>query len=318
MALTQTPTHQDITEACRRIAPHIHQTPILTSKTLDRLSGAELYFKCENFQKAGSFKARGATNVLLQLKQEDQLNSVATHSSGNHGQALAMAARSIGIPATVVMPENAPTIKVAAVRDYGAEVIFCEATQEARESTLQEIVERSGAQFVPPFDDYDIIAGQSTCAQELLAQQPRLDTIVTPVGGGGLLAGTALAVHYQATGTKVIGAEPALADDAAQSFRTGEYQPRYGGQTVADGVRVALGRKPFKIIKNQVDDIFTATDEEIIAAMRLVWERMKIIVEPSCVIPLAVVLKNRDRFQNQRIGIILTGGNVDLEKLPFK
>jgi threonine dehydratase len=314
---TLVPTLQTIREAHERIGPFIHRTPVLSSSSLDGMAGARMFFKCENFQKIGAFKIRGGMNAVLSLPAEALRNGVATHSSGNHAQAIAYAAREVGTRAYIVMPRTAPEIKKKAVAGYGAEIILCEPTLRAREDTLREVVARTGAAFVHPFDDYRVIAGQATCAVELLEDVPGLEVVMAPVGGGGLLSGTALAVHYLSPGTPVVAGEPAGADDAYRSLKAGAIQTNATTQTIADGLLTSLGDKTFPLIQQYVEDIITVTDEQIVAAMRLIWERMKIIVEPSCAVPFAALLKEKERFAGKRVGIILTGGNVDLGKLPF-
>ncbi len=312
------PTQSIIETAHARIQPYIHRTPILTCQTLNEISGAELYFKCENFQKIGAFKARGGLNAILSLRAEEQYRGIATHSSGNHAQAIAYAASVVGAKAYIVMPDNSPEVKVNAVRGYGAEVTFCPNTPEERQRTVDEVIARTGAMFVHPFNDYRVIAGQATAARELLKDVGVvLDTIMAPVGGGGLLSGTALAAHYYSPDTKVIAGEPEGAADAILSFKSGKIEKAPYVNTIADGLLTYLGDKTLDIILERVEDILTVSDEEIVAAMRLIWERMKIIVEPSCAVPFAALLKNKERFAGQKVGIILTGGNVDLGKLPF-
>ena len=309
---------QALDEAYERIKPFVHRTPVLTSRSIDEITGAKIWFKCENFQKVGAFKYRGATNAILSLRPADRKRGVATHSSGNHAQAVALGAKIQGIPAWIVMPENAPKVKIAAVKGYGAEIIFCEATQHARESTLDEVVLKTAANFIHPYNDDRVILGQSTASRELMEELPEpLDILITPVGGGGLLSGSALASHYFFPKTAVIGAEPSGADDARRSFYSGEVQACFEPNTIADGLRTSLSSKTFEVIKEYVKDILIVEDELIITAMRIIWERMKIIVEPSCAVPLAVVLKYPDQFKGKKLGIILTGGNVDLGKLPF-
>ncbi|MEL6123060.1 MAG: pyridoxal-phosphate dependent enzyme [Bacteroidota bacterium] len=295
----------------------MHRTPLLTSEILDDLSGARLHFKCENFQKAGAFKARGAFHVMSLLTAKQRSRGVITHSSGNHGQALAKAAGIAGVDATIVMPSNSPLVKIAAVKHYGANIILCKPTQEAREETCEREMARTGAHLIPPYDDYRIISGQATCALEVIEDQPDMEVLIAPVGGGGLLAGSGLAAHWFSDSMQVIGAEPVLADDTARSFRSGIYSPRYSRETVADGVRVGVGKLTFPIIQQCCTDVLTATEDQIVHAMQLIWERLKIIVETSCALPLAVVLANPDRFKDKRIALILTGGNVDLTLLPF-
>ncbi len=315
--LERIPTRQDIAETHVAISEMIHFTPLMLSESLNAISGAQLFFKCENFQKIGAFKMRGASSAALRLTDEELEQGLATHSSGNHAQAVARAAQLLGVPAYIVMPENAPLIKVEATKGYGAEVIFCAPTVEARETTLQAVVERTGATFIHPYNDYNVIAGQATCAYELLQEVEELDTIIAPVGGGGLLSGTALSTRYWSPSTKVIGAEPKAVDDAWRSMQSGHIESNATTNTIADGLRTNLGEKTFGIIRQHVDDIITVSEEAIVEAMLLVWERMKIIIEPSCAVPVAAVLQNKERFENETVGIILTGGNVDLKKLPF-
>lgn len=315
--LERIPTRQDIVETHAAIAEMIHYTPLMMSETLNHISGAQLFFKCENFQKIGAFKMRGASSAALRLTEEELERGLATHSSGNHAQAVARAAQMLGVPAYIVMPENAPKIKIEATKGYGAEIIFCAPTVESRETTLQGVVERTGATFIHPYNDYNVIAGQATCAFELLQDVEELDTIIAPVGGGGLLSGTALSTRYWSPGTKVIGAEPKAVDDAWRSMQSGQIESNATTNTIADGLRTNLGEKTFDIIRQHVDDIITVSEEAIVEAMRLVWERMKIIIEPSCAVPVAAVLQNKERFEDETVGIILTGGNVDLQHLPF-
>lgn len=308
-------TKEQIEQAHERIKPFIHQTPVLTCSTINKMAGASLFFKCENFQKIGAFKIRGGMNAVLTLPQDKLANGIATHSSGNHAQAIAFAARQTGTKAYIVMPNNSPRVKVNAVKGYGAEITFCEPNQQARETTLQEIVDRTGAEFIHPYNDNRVITGQATCAKELLEEIPQLDAIIAPVGGGGLLSGTALSAHYFSSGTVVYAGEPEGAADAVRSMKSGKIEDAPYINTIADGLLTKLGDKTFPIIYEHVKEIFTVTDEEIIAALRLVYERMKIVVEPSCVVPLAAVLKNKPVFEGKRVGIILSGGNIDLSKL---
>jgi len=310
-------TLTNIREARQRIDPLIHRTPVLTSETLNRRSGAKLFFKCENFQRAGAFKMRGAANAVLSLSETERQRGVATHSSGNHGQALAKAAQSVGIPAYIVMPRTAPRVKQQAVAEYGAEIIFCEPTLQAREDTLAQVIEKTGATFVHPYNNERVITGQATAVLELVEDTETLDVVMAPVGGGGLLSGTALSTHYLLPQAEVIAGEPTGADDAYHSLKAGEIIPSEKPNTIADGLLTSLGDKTFPIIQQYVKEIITVSDEEIIAAMRLIWERMKIIIEPSCAVPLAALLKHSDKFTDRRVGIILTGGNVDLSSLPF-
>ncbi|MCB1183608.1 pyridoxal-phosphate dependent enzyme [bacterium] len=310
-------TIAEIRAAAERIAPHVHRTPVLTCTTLDTLAGARLFFKCENLQKVGAFKMRGASNAVFSLTDAEAAAGVATHSSGNHAQALALAARKRGVPAYIVMPRTAPEVKRAAVAGYGAEIIPCEPTLAAREATLEEVVARTGATFIPPYNDERIIAGQGTAALELLTDQPDLDVVMAPVGGGGLLAGTCVATRAMAPHAVVIAAEPAGADDAARSLAAGRIVPNASTDTVADGLLTNLGPLAFPIIRDHVLAIRTVTDAAIIAAMRLMWERMKIVVEPSSAVCLAAVLANPGDVNGRRVGIIVSGGNVDLARLPW-
>ncbi|WP_297338046.1 pyridoxal-phosphate dependent enzyme [Algoriphagus sp.] len=311
------PSLNDIRFAAVRIKPFTHRTPILKSEAIDELAGCQLFFKCENFQKVGAFKARGAANAVMKLTDDQKEKGVATHSSGNHAAALARAARVAGIPAYIVMPSNAPEIKKKAVKGYGGEIIECEPTLQARETTLAEIVHQTGAAFIPPYDHLDVIEGQATCALEFLEDQPNLDILMAPVGGGGLLGGTALLSHYWDEDIEIIAGEPTGADDAYRSFHAGKIIPQTNPKTIADGLLTSLGKLNFELIQRYVDDILLATDSQIIEAMRLIYERMKIVIEPSCAVPLAALLANKERFTGKKVGIILSGGNVDLEKLPF-
>ncbi len=311
------PTFDDVLQAMKRIAGVVHHTPVMTSRLLNEISGAELYFKCENFQRVGAFKFRGASNAVMSLPQSQLQKGVATHSSGNHAAALALAAQLRGTSAYIVMPENSPAVKVAAVRDYGAKITFCKPTLKAREETLQQVVEKTGAVFIHPYNNPDVIAGQGTAALELLEQVGELDVVLAPVGGGGLMSGTAITVRAMRPSTLPIGAEPANADDAYRSLKAGRIIPPENPNTIADGLRTALGPLTFAILSEKLERIFTVKEETIVRAMRLIWERMKIIVEPSAVVPFAAVLENRPFFEDKRVGIILSGGNVDLEKLPW-
>lgn len=307
-------TKETIEEAAERISPYIHLTPILTNKSINELSGLDLYFKCENFQKIGAFKIRGGMNASLQLNPAQLSKGVATHSSGNHAQALAFAAKMLGIKAYIVMPESSPEVKVNAVRGYGAEVTICASNQAARESTLQAIVDKTGATFIHPYDNDEVITGQATCMKEMIEALPDIDIVVTPVGGGGLLSGTCLGAHYFKPGLKVYAGEPEGAADAVLSIQTGKVEKAPFINTIADGLMTTLSERTLNIIKEHVADILLVSDEEIKAALRLVYERMKIIIEPSCAVPLAAVLKNRALFKGKKVGIILSGGNVDLSK----
>jgi threonine dehydratase len=308
-------TKQQIEEAHERIKPFIHKTPVLTSKTINRISGANVFFKSENFQKIGAFKIRGGMNAVLSLPKEKQKKGIATHSSGNHAQAIAFAAREIGAKAYIVMPNNSPSVKVEAVKGYGAEIFFCEPNQQAREKTLQEVVDKTGAEFIHPYNNYEVITGQATCAKELIEENPSLDFILTPVGGGGLLSGTLLSAHYFSPATIVYAGEPEGAADAILSLKNGKIEKAPFVKTIADGLLTTLGDKTFPIIQKYVKDILTVNDQEIIAAMRLVYERMKLVVEPSGIVPLAALLKNKELFKGKKVGIIFSGGNVELKKL---
>ena len=311
------PTAADIRATHEAIRPMIHRTLVLTCRSIDDMAGARLFFKCENFQKVGAFKMRGASSAALRLSDKEKERGLATHSSGNHAQAVALSARLLGIPAYIVMPDTSPAIKKAATEGYGAEVILCENTLAARESTLEKVVERTGATFIHPYNDYNVIAGQATAAKELIEDTDPLDCIIAPIGGGGLMSGTALSTRYFSPGTLAYGSEPMAVDDACRSFKSGTLQVNTTIDTIADGLRTNLGEKTFDIIRRELEDIFTVSEEAIIAAMRLVWERMKIVIEPSCAVPLAAVLANRPVFEGKRVGVILTGGNVDLGRLPF-
>ncbi len=311
------PEFIDIESAMQLIAPHVHRTPVLTSRQLDTISGARLFFKCENFQKVGAFKFRGATNAVLSLSDSQRAAGVVTHSSGNHAAALAHAAVSRGVKAYIVMPSSAPEVKKRAVAGYGAEITFCEPTLAAREAAAEEIISRTGATMIHPYDNFFIIAGQGTAAMEMLADLPAPDAVIAPVGGGGLLSGSAIAVRHLAPATKIYGAEPLLADDAARSLHSGAIQPALPPRTIADGLLTSLCERTFTVIREKVDDILTVTEEQIIEAMTLIWTRMKIVVEPSSAVPLAAVLANRELFSGKSVGIIVSGGNADLSKLPF-
>lgn len=310
-------TKSELNAVHRRILPYIHQTSVLTSRLIDEIAGAQLFFKCENFQKMGAFKMRGAANAILQLSEQQKDKGVVTHSSGNFAQALSLAAGNLGVKAFIVMPENAPEVKKAAVRGYGGEIIECESTPEAREKVAGEIVERKGATFIHPSNNLNVIIGQGTAGKELLEEYSDLDFVVTPVGGGGLIAGTALAAHYFGKSCKVIGGEPFEADDAYRSLKSGKIETNETTNTIADGLRTHLGDQNFPIILKYVDRIIRVEEAEIVTAMRLIWERMKIVVEPSSAVALAAVLREKEKFSGQRIGIIISGGNVDLGKLPF-
>jgi threonine dehydratase len=305
----------DIINAHVRIKLFINKTPVFTSKTINGISGAKVFFKCENFQKIGAFKIRGGMNAVLSLPEGKRRKGIATHSSGNHAQAIAYAAREVGVKAFIVMPDNSPKVKVDAVKGYGAEIFFCEPNQQAREKTLQDVVDKTGAEFIHPYNNYDVITGQATAAKELIEEIPFLDFIISPVGGGGLLSGTLLSAHHFSPSTIVYGAEPEGAADAILSLKNGKIEKAPFVKTIADGLLTTLGDKTFAIISKHVKDILTVSDEEIIAALRLVYERMKLVVEPSGVVPLAALLKHKELFAGKRVGVIFSGGNVELKKL---
>lgn len=311
------PTYQDVEAAHARIAPHIHRTPVLTSAYLNALTGADLYFKCENFQKAGAFKARGASNAVFGLSDAQAARGVATHSSGNHGLCLSYAAGRRGIPCAVVMPRTAPQAKKDAVAGYGGRVVECEPSTSSREAVFAQVMAGSGAEFVHPYNDPRVIAGQATCARELNEQVSGLDAVIAPIGGGGMISGTCLTLSTVAPGVKIYAAEPEQADDAARSFRAGHIIADDAPETVADGLKVPLKELTWHFVKAHVSDILTVGEDEIIAAMKLIWKRMKIVVEPSSAVTLAAILRNPQVFRGQRVGVILTGGNVDLDKLPW-
>ena len=307
-------TKEAVELAAKTIEPYIHRTPVLTSKSINELTGIDFYFKCENFQKIGAFKIRGGMNATLSLSPEQLKNGIATHSSGNHAQALAYAAKTLGIQAFIVMPKSSPQVKVDAVRGYGAEVIICEPNQAAREAALDKVVAETGAEFIHPYDDYRVITGQATCVKELIEEIPTLDIVITPVGGGGLLSGTCLGAQFFKPGLKVYGGEPEGAADAILSIQSGKVEKAPFINTIADGLLTTLSEQTLAIIKEHVTEILLVSEEEIIAALRLIYERMKIIVEPSCVVPFAAAMRNAHLFKGKKVGIILTGGNVDLSK----
>jgi threonine dehydratase len=311
------PGKDDILAAIERISPFIHHTPILQSHIVNELAGADLYFKCENFQRAGAFKMRGATNAILSLKEKAFQNGVATHSSGNHAAALSLAAKDLGVKAFIVMPDNSSKVKIEAVKKYGGLITFCEPTVKGREEMLATIISSTNAIEIHPYNNPFIIAGQATAAKELLDEVKSLEHIIAPVGGGGLLSGTALSAHYFSPSTTVIAAEPVNADDAYRSFISGKIEPVNPKQTIADGLRTSLGTITFPIIIDHVSEILTVSEESIIEAMRLIWTRMKIIVEPSSAVPFAAILSNKEKFRNKKIGIIISGGNVDIDHLPW-
>ena len=314
---TTLPDSNDIIEAHKRIGKYIHRTPVHTSTSINILLNSRLFFKCENFQKVGAFKFRGATNAVLQLSDYEARNGVATHSSGNHAAALALAAKIRRIPSYIVMPENSPEIKKKAVKGYKAKITYCKPTLEARKSELEKIVKKTRAIFIHPYDNFQVICGQGTTAKELIEDYPSLDIVIAPVGGGGLLSGTATWVKNYNNKIEVIAAEPEKADDAYRSFKSGILQPSLNPDTIADGLLTSLSELTFNIIREKVDDIITVREETIILAMRMVWERMKIIIEPSSAVALGAVMEKPERFANKKVGIILSGGNVDLKHLPF-
>ena len=306
-----------IRAAHERIRPHIHRTPVLTSARLSTACGGALFFKCENFQKVGAFKARGATNAVFSLTATEAAHGVATHSSGNHAAALARAARLRGIAAYIVMPSNSSRTKIRAVEGYGGRITFCEPTATAREETCARIVADMGAEMIHPFTDFRVMAGQGTAAIELLEDVPDLDMILCPVGGGGLLCGTAVAAKALRPEIRVIAAEPAAAGDAAESFRAGHRIPVDHPHTIADGLRTSIGEPNFELIRRHVDDVVTVSEEGIITAMRTIWETMKIIIEPSAAVPYAAILEGKLDVRDRRVGVIFSGGNVDLDALPW-
>ncbi|MGB5556500.1 MAG: beta-hydroxyaspartate dehydratase BhcB [Paracoccaceae bacterium] len=312
------PTLADMLVAHERIKPYIHRTPVLTSSFLNDLTGAEMFFKCENLQKAGAFKARGASNAVFGLTDAQAAKGVATHSSGNHGTCLSYAAGRRGIPCTVVMPRTAPQAKKDAVKGYGGRVVECEPSTSSREAVFAEVVAETGAEFVHPYNDHRVIAGQGTCSKELIEQVDGLDALIAPIGGGGMVSGTCLTLSNLAPKIKIYAAEPEQADDAYRSFKAGHIIADDAPETVADGLKVPLKELTWHFVQNHVTDILTASEQEIIDAMKLIWKRMKIVMEPSSAVPLATILKNKDVFAGKRVGVIITGGNVDLDKLPWQ
>ncbi len=310
-------TKEDLLTCHEKIKPYIHRTPVLTSQALNEMSGAEIFFKCENFQRMGAFKMRGAAHAILNLSNEQKRNGVVTHSSGNFAQAVSLSAKMQGIKAYIVMPSNAPQVKKDAVRGYGGIITECEPNIDVRQATTDKISEETGASKLHPSNQVDVILGQGTAAMELLEDHPDLNVIMTPIGGGGLVAGTALAAHFFGKNCKTIGGEPFEADDAYRSLLSGKIESNETANTVADGLRTVLGNHNFPIIQQHVDEIIRVKEDEIIAAMRLIWERMKIIIEPSCAVPFAALLREKEKFAGQKIGIVLSGGNVDLGNLPF-
>lgn len=315
--MNKIPSKQELLDTHNRIKEFIHNTPVMTSRLVNQYADCEIFFKCENFQRMGAFKMRGAMNAILQLSEVDRQKGVATHSSGNFAQALSLAAKSLNIPAHIVMPSNAPQIKKNAVASYGGIIYECKQTQDARESTLNEVVKETGATFIHPYNDINVILGQSTAAQELLNKVNNLDYIIAPVGGGGLISGTALAAHHFSPTTIVYAGEPKGASDAWESLNKGYIVPSINPNTIADGLRTSLGDKTFPIIQEFVKDILLVEEKVIIHSMQFIWERMKIIIEPSSAVAYASLLNNKDIFKGKRVGIIISGGNVDLQNLPF-
>lgn len=308
--MNRIPTRLDIETAHDKIEKFIHRTPILTSSSINAMFGASFFFKCENFQKAGAFKMRGATNAILSLNSNDLMNGVATHSSGNHAGALALAAQKLGVPSYIAMPNTAPQIKIKAVQSYEGNITFCKPTLDDREKTLNNIVQETSATFIHPYDDYNIIAGQATCAKEIYEDLSKVDYLIAPLGGGGLLSGSILSSNYFSASTKVIGAEPKGADDAFRSVRDNKIYPSVNPQTIADGLLTSLSDKTFEIIKTGVNKIITVSEESIESAMYIIWERMKILVEPSSAIVLGAIIENQEIFKDKRVALILSGGNV--------
>lgn len=311
------PTFDDVKAAHERIKPHIHCTPVLTSSYFNELTGAELFFKCENFQKAGAFKVRGASNAVFGLTDAQAEKGVATHSSGNHGLSLSYAAGRRGIPVSVVVPRTAPEAKKEAMRGYGATVVECEPSTSSREAVFADVVAKSGADFVHPYNDHRVISGQATCSLEFMEQTDGLDAIVAPIGGGGMVSGTCLTLSNISPSTKIYAAEPKNADDAYRSLKAGHIIADDAPNTIADGLKVPLKERTWHFVSHYVSDILLASEQEIIDAMYLTWQRMKIVIEPSCAVPLATILKNPDVFAGKRVGVVITGGNVDLKKLPW-
>jgi len=312
------PSLEDIKDAHRRISPFIHRTPVLKSSLINKYMGAEIFFKCENFQSVGAFKFRGATNAVMQLSPEESSRGVGTHSSGNHAAALAKAAAVRDIPAYIVMPETSPEVKKKAVAGYGAKIYLCRPTLDARESKMEEVMIETGCTFVHPYNRFDIIAGQGTAALELLEDIHGLDLVMAPVGGGGLISGTSICAKGINPDIKVWAGEPEGADDAYRSLQAGKIIPSVNPQTMADGLLTSLGELTFKAVRENVDEIRLCSEENIVKAMRLVWERMKIIIEPSSAVPLGALIQNPGGWEGKRIGIIISGGNVELSDLPFK
>jgi threonine dehydratase len=310
-------TKDKFIECHERIKPFIHNTPIIKSELLNKLIGSKIYFKCDNFQKMGAFKMRGATNAIMQLSNKEKIKGVVTHSSGNFAQALSLGAKSLKVPAYIVMPESATAVKKEAVKNYEGILFECKATLKEREIKAREIVKEKGAKFIHPSNDLNVIIGQGTACKELLEKQPDLDFVFVPVGGGGLIAGSALAAKYFGKKCKVIGGEPFEVDDAYRSLKSGKIETNLTTNTIADGLKTQLGDINFPIIKKHVERIIRVTENEIISSLRLIWERLKIVCEPSCAVALAALIREKENFKNKNIGIIISGGNVDLSKLPF-
>ncbi len=308
----------DIEAAARRIAPYVKRTPVFRSHRLDELLGAEVHYKCENFQRIGAFKARGAHNAVFLLDEADAARGVVTHSSGNHAAALSLAARNRGIAACIVMPSNAPRAKVESVRRLGGDIRFCEPTLEARETTVAAIIAERDMTLVHPYDDAHVIAGQGTAAREFLEEAPQLEAILAPVGGGGLMSGTAIAARALKPGIRIVGTEPAQADDAFRSWKAGRLLTDVKPDTIADGLRTYLGEKPFEILRERLDDFLTVSEDAIVQSMRLVWEVLKIVIEPSAAVPVAALLEGKGDLGGRKVGIILSGGNIDLDVLPWQ
>ncbi len=310
-------TKESYQSICEKISPYIHRTPVMTSQLINDIAGCEVFFKCENFQKMGAFKMRGATNAILNLSEEQRSKGVVTHSSGNFAQAISLAARSLGVTAYIVMPSSAPQVKIDAVKGYGGIVSICPPILKDREKSAQAIQEEKGATFLHPSNDDDVIRGQGTAAIELFEEAPKLDAVFTPVGGGGLLGGTALAASLFAPNCKVFAGEPEEADDAYRSFKSGNIETNDTANTIADGLKTQLGDRNFPIIQKHVNDIFLVSEDDILEALKLIWTRMKIVVEPSSAVAFAALLKNKSAFNNQKVGVIISGGNIDLNNLPF-
>jgi threonine dehydratase len=311
------PTYEDMLAAHERIRPHIRRTPILTSDYLNELTGAQLFFKCENLQEPGAFKVRGASNAVYGLTEEQAVRGVATHSSGNHALCLSYAAGRRGIPCNVVMPRTAPQAKKDAVRRYGGTITECEPSTTSREETFARVQAATGGEFVHPYNDHRVIAGQGTCAREMMEQVDGLEIVVAPIGGGGMISGTCLTLATLAPEVKIIAAEPEQADDACRSFKAGHIIADDAPETIADGLKVPLKDLTWHFVRNHVTDILTVSEEEIVDAMKLTWKYLRVVMEPSCAPPLATILKNPDVFRGKRVGVVITGGNVDLDRLPW-